>query len=170
MKKITLQLVSLFFLLILLQIWLFNHIGLFGFATPSLYIYFLIKLPISMNRNIVILLSAFLGFTIDIFGSTLGLTMTALVITGFLRFYLLKLFTPRDVIGDYSPSFSVFGRYFFLRYAAVITLIHAFLLYTIESFSLFNPLLLFLRIIGSFTLTILLIFAFESINIDAFKK
>ena len=170
MKKTSLQLISLFFLLVFLQIWLFNNIRLFGFATPLLCIYFLIKLPINMNRNIVTLLSVLLGFTIDIFGSTLGLSMTALVITGFLRYYLLRLFTPRDVLGDCSPSFSAFGKYFFMRYAATITLTYVFLLHTIESFSLFNPLLLFLRIIGSFTLTILLIFAFESINIDAFKK
>lgn len=170
MKKISFQLIALFILLVFLQIWLFNNIRLFGFATPLLYIYFLIKLPISMNRNVVMLLSAFLGFIIDIFGGTLGLSMTAMIIVAFLRYYFLKLFSPRDVFDDYLPSFSTFGKYLFIRYAGILTLIHAFLLYTIESFSFFTPLLLFLRIIGSFIITILLIFAFESINFDGFKK
>jgi len=170
MKKTTFQLGSLFVLLAFLQVWLFDSIHLFGFATPLLYIYFLIKLPISMNRNLVMFLGALLGFIIDIFGSTLGLSMTVLIIIGFLRYYLLKLFAPRDVFDDYFPSFSTFGKYFFMRYAGVMALIFIFLLYTIESFSLFNPWILFLRIAGSFTLTILLIFAFESLNFDVFKK
>jgi len=170
MKKITFQLIFLFLLLISLQVCFFDNIHLFEYATPLLYIYFLIKLPISMNRNVVMLLGALLGFVIDVFNSTLGLCMTVLVIVSFLRHYLLKLFAPRDVFDDYIPSFSTFGKYFFMRYAGVVTLIHIFLLYTIESFSLFNPFVLFLRIASSFTLTFLLIFAFESLNFDVFKR
>ena len=170
MKNMSIQLILLFILLVFLQVWLFDNIHLFGYATPLLYIYFLIKLPISMSRNVVMLLSALLGFVIDIFGGTLGLSMTVLTIVGFLRYYLLKLFTPRDVSGDYFPSFSIFGKFLFMRYAGIVTLIHISLLYIIESFSLFNPWLLLLRITGSFILTILLIFVFESINMDVFKK
>ena len=170
MKKIPFQLVTLFIVLALLQIWLFDSIHLFGFATPLLYIYFLIKLPISMNRNVVMLLSALLGFIIDIFGGTLGLSMTAMIIVGFFRYYLLKLFAPRDVFDDYFPSFSTFGKYLFMRYSGIIVLIHVFLLYTIESFSAFIPGMFFLRIAGSFVLTTLLIFAFESMNLDVFEK
>ena len=168
--KISLRLVALFILLVFLQIWIFDNIHLFGFATPLLYIYFLIKLPIKLSRNIVMLLSALLGFIIDVFGGTLGLNMTAMIIIGFLRYYLLKLFAPKDVFDDYSPSFNSFGTYFFIRYAGITTLIHIILLYMIESLSVFNPLLLSLRIIGSFILTILLIFAFESVNLNVFKK
>ena len=170
MKNVIFQLIALFLLLVLLQVWLFNNIHLFGFATPLLCIYFIIKLPVSMNRNVVMLLSALLGFIIDVFGNALGLGMTALLIAGFLRYYLLKLFAPRDVFEDYLPSFSAFGKYLFMRYAGILTLIYICLIYVIESFSLLNLELFFLRIAGSFTLTILLIFAFESINIDAFKK
>jgi len=170
MKKISLRLVLLFILLVLLQIGLFDNIRLFGFATPLLYIYFLIKLPINMNRNIVLVLSALLGFTIDIFGGALGLNMTVMILVGFLRYYLLKLFAPKDVFDEYLPSFNTFGKFYFIRYAGIMTLTQIFLIFTIESFSLFNPVLLFLRIAGSFTLTILLIFAFESVNFDVLKK
>jgi rod shape-determining protein MreD len=170
MKKVAFQLVFLFIILVFLQVWLFGNIHLFGFATPLLYIYFLIKLPVNMNRSIVLTLSVLLGFVIDIFSGTLGLCMTVMTITGFLRSYLLKLFAPREILDDSMPSFSSFGTFLFLRYAGTVTLTYAFLLYSIESFSLFNPLALFLRIISSFALTILLIFAFESVNFDVFKK
>jgi len=164
MKNISYYLFFLFVLLAFLQVWLFNDIHLFGFATPLFYIYFLIKLPINMNRSGALLLSALLGLTIDVFSSTLGLNLIVMVILGFLRYYILKLFVPRDVFEETIPSFSSFGKFVFLRYAGVITLIQVFLLYSIESFSLFTPLLLFLRITGSFVVTFLLIFAVESIN------
>jgi len=170
MKKISLRLIILFILLVFLQVWLFGNIHLFGLATPLVYIYFLIKLPVNMNRNAVMGLSALLGFIIDIFSGTLGLSMFVMVIAGFFRYYLLKLFAPRDVFDDSMPSFSSFGKFMFMRFAGSIVLIHIFLLYSIESFSLFTPLLLFLRIISSFTLTILIIFAFESVDIDVLKK
>ena len=170
MKKVSIRLMILFILLVFLQVWLFDNIHLFGFATPLLYIYFLVKLPIRMNRNIIMFLSALLGLIIDLFGSTLGLTMLVMVISGFLRYYLVKLFIPRDIPDDCIPSFYILGKYVFLRYAGVITLIYVFLRYSIESFSLFNLGLFFLHVISSFTLTFLLIFAFESMNIDVFRK
>jgi len=170
MKKITYRLIIIFILLVFLQIWLFGNVHLFGFATPLLYIYFVIKLPVNMNRNAVLGLSALLGFIIDIFSGTLGLTMFVMVIIGFLRYPLLKLFAPRDIFDESTPSFSTFGKSVFIRYAGVVTLIHIFLLYVIESLSLFAPGILLLRIAGSFILTILLIFAFESINFDVFEK
>ena len=170
MNKLFLRLIILFIFLVFLQVWLFGNIHLFGFATPLLYIYFLIKLPIRMNRNAIMLLSAFMGFIIDIFGNTFGLNMLVMVISGFLHFYFVKLFISRDVMDDCSPSFKTLGKFLFLRYAGVIALIHITLLYSIESFSLFTPNLLLLRIVGSFSLTFLLIFAFESVNFDVLRK
>ena len=112
MKKIPFRLIILFIFLVFLQIWLFDNIHLFGFATPLLYIYFLIKLPISMNRNIVILLSALLGFIIDIFGGSLGLSMTALVMVGFLRYYLLKLLRREMFLTTILPLSAVSESFF----------------------------------------------------------
>ena len=165
MKNSSFYLALLFVLLAFLQIWLFNGIHLFGFATPLFCIYFLIKLPINMNRNAALFLSSLLGFVIDIFSGTLGLNMMVMTILGFLRFYLLKLFIPRDTFEETVPSFNSLGRFVFMRYAGVFILIQASLLYSIESFSLFTPALLLLRIAGSFILTFLLIFAVESVDI-----
>jgi rod shape-determining protein MreD len=170
MSKTAIQQILLFILLILLQIWLFNNIHLFGVATPFAYLYFILKLPVKMNRNAVLLLSALMGLIIDLFGSTLGLNMFVMVIVGFLRIYLLKLFAPRDVYEDYVPSLETFGRLMFVRYVGAVTLIHAVILHLMESFTLFDPINLGLRIIGSFILTVVLTYAFESINIRGFKK
>ena len=170
MSKTAIQQIFLFVLLVLLQIWLFNNIHLFGVATPFVYLYFMLKLPVKMNRNMVLILSALMGLIIDLFGSTLGLNMFVMVMIGFLRFYFLKLFAPRDVYEDYVPSFETFGNFMFVRYVGTLTLIHVTILHLMESFTLFDPINLVLRILGSFILTVLLICAFESINVRGFKK
>jgi len=170
MSKTAIQRIFLFILLVLLQIWLFNNIHLFGIATPFVYLYFTVKLPIKMNRNVALILSALMGLIIDLFGSTFGLNMFVMVIVGFLRFYLLKLFAPRDVYEDYVPSFEAFGNFMFVRYVGTLTLIHVTTLHLMESFTLFDLLNLVLRILSSFILTVLLICAFESVNVRGFKK
>ncbi|GHV22498.1 rod shape-determining protein MreD [Clostridia bacterium] len=162
--------IFLFILLVFLQVWLFDKIHLFGYVTPLLYIYFIIKLPGDMNQNLVLLLSALLGLSVDLFEYTLGLNMLACVVTGFLRCYLLNLYAPRDLFESYSPSFDSFGATGFLRYALLITFIHQLVLFTTESFSLFDPVSLIFRIAGSVILTMFLIFAFESINFGVSKK
>ena len=167
MSNLWLRQTLLFILLVFFQVWLFNKIHLWGVVTPLLYIYFVIKLPINMNRNWVVVLSAFMGLTIDLFNFTLGMNMLAATIVAFLRFYLLKLFAPRDVFEAYVPSSSTFGEALFLRYALLMTLLHQIILFTFESFSLFDPLSLILRVIGSTLLTVLLIYALENL---AFEK
>jgi rod shape-determining protein MreD len=169
MKKAQLYQIIFFFILVFTQVWLFS-IHLFGVATPLLYIYFLIKLPVNMNRNTVLLLSALIGLSVDIFEYTLGLNMLTMTIVGFLRYYFLKLFVPKDTFDEYIPSFSTLSKFLFIQYVGALVLIHAIILFSIESFTLFDPLLLFLRIVSSFILTILIILALESLNFDLLKK
>jgi rod shape-determining protein MreD len=156
-------------MLVFLQVWLFNKIHIEGVATPLLYVYFIVKLPVDANRNLTLVLSALLGLTIDMFSFTLGMNMLASVVIGFLRSYFLKLFAPRDIFESYMPSFSAFGKAMFMRYASLMILMHQFVLFMVESLSFFDALHLFLRIAGSFTITALLVFAFESIKFEKFK-
>lgn len=164
------KLILLFILLFFLQIWLFDKIHLLGIATPLLYVYLIVKLPVEMNRNVVILIAALLGLLIDLFNHTLGLHTMACVVAGFMRYYLLKVFTPRDIFESVSPAFTTFGKSLFLRYAGFVTLIHHIVLFTAESFSLFDPINLVLRVIGSFILTLFFIFVLESIKLGPSKK
>ena len=160
----------LFILLVLLQITLFDKIYLFGYATPLLYIYFIIKLPGNINRNLILFLSAILGLCIDWFNCTLGMNMLACVSIGFCRLFFLNWQAPRDLFEDYIPSVYSFGMWPFLRYVFIMTVFHHTILFTSEALSLFDPFALFFRIAGSVILTILLIFACESINIGVSKK
>ena len=160
----------LFILLLLAQVALLDKIHLFGYAVPLLYIYFIIKLPGNMNRSVVLLLSALLGLCVDWFNSTLGINMLACVSIGFFRSVFLNWLAPRDLFEEYAPSFYSFGVWPFLRYAAIMILLHHIILFTVESLSFFDPLALFFRITGSSILTLLLVFTCASINSGVFKS
>lgn len=165
MSNTTLRFVVLFILLVLLQVWLFGQIHLWGVATPLAYIYFILKLPTGINSNVLLLLSALLGLVVDFFTGTLGLHMLACTVAGFARIFLVKLFAPRDVHESMEPSSASFGRGYFFRYTLLFTFIHHLTLYSVESFSVFDPLRLVLRIAGSMVLTIIIILAFERIKL-----
>lgn len=170
MNDIRLRLSFLFVLLVLLQVCLFNQIHLFGVATPLLYLYFILKLPVEMNRNLVLVLSFLMGSIIDFFTYTWGIHMLSMTIVGFLRHYILPLFTPRDTFENFMPAFSTFSIGKFMGYAASLTIVHHILVFSLELFSLFDPVILLLKIGSSILLTLLLIFAFESLNLASTKR
>jgi rod shape-determining protein MreD len=161
MTKVFIQQLFIFASLVFLQVCLFSRIHVFGVATPIVYTYFLIKLPVRLNRNIVLLLGALMGLSVDLFGYTFGLNMLAATITGFIRFWLIRLFKPRDITDDVVPSFGTFGRSMFLRYAGTVTLLHIALLFAIDTTAFIVPSLFILRVAGSFVISYLIIYGFE---------
>ena len=162
---------SLFFcLLVILQLCVLNKIHLFGFATPLFFICFILKLPADMNRNSLLLIAFLMGLIIDFFSYTLGLNALACTIMGFSRHYMLNVFAPRDMVSSFALSVETFGFYLFMRYAAVLVIIHHVVFFVTESFSFFDLPTLILRITGSSILTLLLIFGTEQLKLDFLKK
>ncbi len=162
--------ILLFVVLILLQIWIFNQIHLFGVAVPMAYIYFLLKLPSNTNRNFVLLLAFLQGLFIDIFSYTLGMHALASTLAGFMWYYSLKLFSSRDMPDEYIPSVNSLGPLSFLKYAGSIVLLHLIVFFVVETASVFDPLNLILRTFSSFLLTMIIIFGFEGFNLDFRKR
>ncbi len=165
MKISWLKNILLFVILVLLQVWVLNKIHLLGFATPLLYIYFILKLSSGMNRNAVVIWAFLLGLSIDIFNNTPGLNALATTIAGFFRYYLLHLMVPRDE-DTFIPSIRRMGTSVFMRYSVIIILLHSTILFIAEAFSVYSPFILLLKIAGSSLLTLLLIFAMEAFNFE----
>jgi len=168
MNSSSLRQVLYFVFLVLLQVLVLNHIFFLGYATPYVYIYFIIKLPVSVNRNLVVLLGFLLGLTIDLFCNTPGLNAAATTFAAFMRFPVQKLFFERDDFEHLVPKLSLLGMGF-IKYIVAIILIHHTLLIAIESFSYFNIEVILLRILLSSLLTFILIFAFEGLSIKREK-
>ena len=89
----------LFIVLLLVQVLVLNHIHLFDYATPLLYIYFVI----SFNRNYpkwtILVWSFLLGLSIDIFANTPGVAASSMTLLGLLQPYVLEL--RRDTAASY---------------------------------------------------------------------
>lgn len=149
-----------FIILVLLQVLVLNHISFLGYATPFLYIYFIIKMPIGTNRNLVLITAFLLGFSIDIFCNTLGQNAAAAVLAAFMRRPVQGLFFAREDFEHFIPSIPNLGLAF-IKYTIVIVFIHHLALISISSFSYLNFPTIMLRIISSTLLTSILIYAIE---------
>ena len=66
-----------FVVFVLLKILVLNHIHFLRIATPFLYLYFIVKLPVGLAPTKVIFLSFLTGLVIDMFGNTPGMHAAA---------------------------------------------------------------------------------------------
>ena len=69
--------------LVLLQVLILNSVHIAGYATPFLYIYFILKFSSGTSRNELMLWAFFFGLTIDIFSDTPGMNAAATVLLAF---------------------------------------------------------------------------------------
>jgi rod shape-determining protein MreD len=81
---------------ILLQVLLLNNLQFNEFLNPYAYLLFIITLPFSTPRWLLLTLGFLTGFTIDVFLNTLGIHAAAAVFAAFLRPFILSSFAPRD--------------------------------------------------------------------------
>ncbi|MGB1450762.1 MAG: rod shape-determining protein MreD, partial [Marinirhabdus sp.] len=80
-----------FFTLVLVQVVVLDHINLFGYINPYLYIYFIVLYPFTGNRGLIILLGFLLGLTIDVFSDTGGVHAAATTFIAYARPAFLKI-------------------------------------------------------------------------------
>lgn len=164
-----LRYVILAVILILLQVLILNQISFLEYATPFLYIYFLIKLPISSSRNLVIFLGFVIGFIIDLFCYTPGINAAATTFVAFLRYPVLKLFLDKeDFDNDTELKKLTLGNNF-IKYIVVMIFVHHATLISIEYFSYINFTTILLRILLSTILTFILIFVIEGFQLKGKK-
>jgi len=151
-----------FMLLIILQVMLLNRIDLFGVATPVLYIYFLLKLPVGRNQFYVIISGFLMGLIIDVFLNTPGMNAAATTIVAAFRRPIINLFFSRVEYDEFVPGmYTAAGA--FIRFTIFTVLLHLTLLFFIESFTLFNLVNTLLRIVSSALISVILILALDSL-------
>ncbi len=151
-------------LLILVQVLVLRHFHFGGYATPFVYIYFLLVLNKDVNRHILMLIGFCLGLVIDIFSNTPGINAAASTLLAFLRPYLLSLFVVRNDVDNLKPNVRFMGIGRFSLYVLVAALIHHLALNLIETFSLFDWKTLLLKTVYSVLLTYVCMMIIELIR------
>ena len=108
--------------LVAAQLLVFNHIHLFGYATPLPYVYLVLSLPMDTERWEALLWGFTCGLLADITMLTPGVGAFALTLTAFMQPTLLKLMAPKDAVEDMRPSYSTMGFWSYSYYAGILTL------------------------------------------------
>lgn len=172
MTKNILHFSALYIILVIAQAVVFNNICLFDYAIPVIFIYLLIKLPISTNPNWVMTIGFSLGLIIDIFSNTLGYNALSCTVIAFLRKGIIRLYCPKDEeISDLqSITIKTIGGWPFFKYALTFVLIYCTLLFVIEAFTFLYPVRLIFRIVASTLLSCALILGIDSLTIRKREK
>jgi len=152
-----------FLFLLLFQVLILNNIQLSGYLNPFLYVLFILMLPFQTPNWLVLLLSFFLGLSVDMFADTGGLHAAASVLMAFLRQPILKLIAPREGYDiNQQPTIQQFGFGWFFTYAGILVFVHHIFLFYVEAFHFSEFFSTLFRIILSsfFTLTLIFISQF----------
>lgn len=171
MSKTTLQFILLGLILVLAQVIVFNHICLFNVAVPMVFIYLIMRLPITLSLNWTLTEGFFLGLVVDVFSDTYGMNAIACTMLAMLKRPVLRLYVPREEdLTRPEPSMLSLGTAVFMKYLLTMTLIYCTLIFLIEAFTFFNPLQLVLRIIFSTLLSMFLMLGIDSIMTPRSEK
>ena len=143
--------------LIFTQVLILNHIQFSGYVNPYIYLLFVLLLPLSTPKYLVLLLAFFIGLTVDIFSNSLGIHSFASVFAAFFRPYVIRLITAREEDKDDYPGLKQNKFQWFISYVTIMVLIHHFVLFYIEIFTFSNFLLTLTRTLVSSLFSIFVI-------------
>lgn len=139
MNKDVIVFTFLFVILVAVQVLICNHIAIFNVAVPIIFIYFIIRLPISMGKGWLFTLSFLLGLCVDIFSDTPGVNALACTILAALKQPTLYAYIDKDdKTKILTPSVSSMGVGAYCKYLVSMVGIYCLLAFTIEYFNFAN--------------------------------
>lgn len=152
------NLVTLFFSLLFLQVFVLNNILFFEHINPYLYITFVFLYPLKENRIPFLFYSFLLGLFVDFFSDSGGIHAFSILCIAYLRLFFVRLYF-RKVVADY-PFFKLksesFGKTF--NYVVTLTIIHHLIYFSFANFSFQNYSNVLLNTLYSSIFTLLLYF------------
>jgi cell shape-determining protein MreD len=153
-----------FALFILIQVYVLNKIPpLHHSIIPYIYYLFILWLPYTTPRLLLLVIGFFTGLALDYFKPTPGLHAAACVLIAYVRPFVITLLSPKDTteFSHREPSPRGMGWSPYLIYALTLTLLHHIYLTFLEWMQ-FGTFLSFLIKVGSTTaISMLLIITVE---------
>lgn len=124
-----------FILLVLVQVLVLDHINLYGFINPFVYILFVLIYPLTGNKALLIFLGFLLGLFIDIFNGSGGVHAAASVFIAWARPAILKYsFGVSYEFNTLKVSKAPFIQQ--LIYVSSMVFLHHFVLFSLEIFNM----------------------------------
>ncbi|MDM8304791.1 rod shape-determining protein MreD [Phocaeicola salanitronis] len=160
----TLHRIVWFVVLVLVQVEILNHVHIMGYATPIVFIYYILALNSEISRKSLLLQAFFLGLCVDIFSNTPGMHAAASTFLAFLRRPLLQAQMLRETTDDYEPGVRSMGLGPFLRYVTSAVLAFVVAVRVIDAFNFFHFIELLLRIVTDTLVTVVCIMCIDVIR------
>lgn len=160
-----------FIVLLTLQVLIFNHIHLFGFINPNVYLLALFLLPLDIPRSAEYAIAFATGLFVDLFQFTYGIHASACMVFILLRPYLMYAMNVSKKKND--TEVPVPGKKDFrwmLFYTFLMTLAHQLFVTMLEVFSFRQFHHTLLVIVANALFTTLLILCIEYIFIPIKKQ
>lgn len=124
-----------FILFIIIQVYILSQIPpLHQFITPYLYYLFILWLPFTISRSLLLITAFCFGLTLDYFLGVPGLHAAPCVLIAYLRPFLINLLISQEgaELNYAEPSIKSMGFTPYSLYVLVFTFIHHFYLIFIE--------------------------------------
>ena len=155
-----------FILLILFQVFVLDKIHLHQMVTPYIYFLFILWLPFKMNRTLLMLIGALVGFSMDSFRHHPGFHTAACILIAYIRPFLINLLIPQEgAEANYEePSIrSMGGLLPYIIYSGVLCLLHNAWLFFLEAWQFGDAWYFIIKTILSTAISLVLVIITELI-------
>tara|TARA_B100000768_G_scaffold180087_1_gene199196 strand:+ start:6431 stop:6949 length:519 start_codon:yes stop_codon:yes gene_type:complete len=164
MNTIYINIALRFVILILAQSLIFNKFDFLGVYDPYISVIFILIFPIKISRISFLIISFFFGLALDYFSNSLGLNATAFITIAYLKpsimnFVFGNFYDPHGVkmIKHYITESTIYQK---VLYVFIIIFLHHLIIFSLESFSIDQVLIVFKKIIYSSFLSFIFCFSF----------
>lgn len=159
--------ITLFVVLVLVQVLLLNNLMLVPYVVPMIYVGFIALLPTNTPTSILILAGFGTGVVIDLMSGLAGLTTIALTATAFLRPVVMNITIGKDLLREHrTPDRGTLGTKEYLLYTSLLVLVHCTFFFFFEALTFKHALLTIVKIVASTIVSTLLIW----ITTDLFSR
>ena len=147
----------MFVSLVLVQVLIFNQVQFSGFFNPYAYLLFIILLPLSTPRYLILILAFLLGLIIDIFSNSLGVHSAATVFAAYARPLVIRVISNREDDKSDFPGLHQNKLIWFVNYVLIMVLLHHAVLFYLEVFTFTNFFNTLYRVVLSSLFSIIII-------------
>lgn len=151
-----------FVLLLAIQVLVCNHVHLFGYINPHIYLLAILLMPFEIPLTAQYLIGFFSGLVVDMFAMSLGVHASATLLVVFLRPHLVSMLNGKkkiDGIERAIPGVKDF-KWLFI-YTFTLSVVHHFAAVLLEAFSFRHFLFTILSALLSAIFTTLVILCIE---------
>lgn len=152
--------------MLLAQVLICNHIAIFNVAVPIIFIYFIIRLPISLGKGILFTLAFIMGLSVDIFADTTGVNALSCTVLAAMKHPIYYAYVPKDDKTKFlTPSISSLGVGIYCKYLVTMVGFYCVMAFTIEYFNFANVKEIVILAASSCLLTFIMLLAIDSLII-----